>query len=90
MNLGGERDPAWALNLSANPHATIDLAGHRLEVTARRLAGVEGERAWARWLDLQPSAEAFRELAGREIPIFVLDLAAVADGGSRQGHEDAP
>jgi deazaflavin-dependent oxidoreductase (nitroreductase family) len=75
MNLGGERDPAWALNLEADPRATVGLAGHSVEVVARRVTGAEGERAWERWLELQPSAQAFRALAGREIPLFVLQSA---------------
>ena len=32
----------------------------------------ERERLWRRWVELQPSADAFRRLAGREIPLFVL------------------
>ncbi len=70
MNLGGERDPAWALNLQDDPRATIAIAGLSIEVVARKMTGAEWQRAWARWLELQPSARAFRELAGREIPLF--------------------
>ncbi len=73
MNLGKERDPAWALNLQADPRATIALGGRTIEAVARRTVDAEAERAWRRWCELQPSAAAFRELAGREIPIFVLD-----------------
>ena len=72
MNLGRTRSPAWALNLDADPRARITLAGETVEVLARRAAGAERERLWRRWLELQPSAAAFQELAGRQIPIFVL------------------
>jgi deazaflavin-dependent oxidoreductase (nitroreductase family) len=72
MNLGIERPPGWALNLDSNPEATIDLAGHRIPVKARRAHGEEAEGLWRRWLELQPSAAVFRELAGRDIPVFVL------------------
>lgn len=73
MNLGKERDPAWALNLQADPRATVVVAGRAIDVLARRLAGDEAVRAWGRWRELQPSADAFRALAGREIPLFVLE-----------------
>ena len=73
MNLGKERDPAWALNLQADARATVVLAGRAIDVVARRVAGEEAERAWRRWCELQPSADAFRVLAGREIPLFVLE-----------------
>jgi len=72
MNLGGSRDPDWALNLQADPSATIVVAGLRIEVNARRAVGEEAAELWKRWVELQPSAEAFRELSGREIPLFVL------------------
>jgi deazaflavin-dependent oxidoreductase (nitroreductase family) len=72
MNLGQERDPAWALNLQADPCATVVVAGRTIDVVARRIVGEEAERAWRRWRELQPSADAFRALAGREIPLFVL------------------
>ena len=72
MNLGRAQNPAWALNLAANPEAEITLGGETIAVVARRATGSEHSRLWERWLGLQPSAAAFRELAGREIPIFVL------------------
>jgi deazaflavin-dependent oxidoreductase (nitroreductase family) len=72
MNLGDERTPSWALNLDAEPRAAIDLAGRHTAVTARRAGGEEAMRLWRRWVELQPSAEPLRQLAGREIPLFVL------------------
>jgi deazaflavin-dependent oxidoreductase (nitroreductase family) len=72
MNLGKSSHPAWALNLMANPQATIAIAGESVEVVARKAEGEERERLWRRWVELQPSADAFEDLAGREIPLFVL------------------
>ena len=72
MNLGVEHDPGWALNLEAEPAAVIDLGGRRIPVHARRAHGAEAGELWSRWVKLQPSARAFRDLAGREIPLFVL------------------
>jgi deazaflavin-dependent oxidoreductase (nitroreductase family) len=75
MALGSTTNPAWALNLEADPRATIDVGGRTIEVTARRTSGAEADRLWRRWLELQPSAAAMREQSGREIPLFVLDRA---------------
>lgn len=72
-NLGNERDPAWALNLEANPRATVVIDGEARRVRARRARGAERERLWARWEQLQPPARDMAAIAGREIPVFVLE-----------------
>jgi deazaflavin-dependent oxidoreductase (nitroreductase family) len=72
MNLGRTNQPAWALNLEAHPDAQVTVGGQTIDITAQLAAGDRRERLWQRWLDLQPSAEAFRQLAEREIPLFVL------------------
>jgi deazaflavin-dependent oxidoreductase (nitroreductase family) len=72
-NLGSERDPAWFLNLSSEPHAEIVVDGQRRAVVARRAAGAEARRLWARWIERLPAADVFREIAGREIPVVVLE-----------------
>jgi deazaflavin-dependent oxidoreductase (nitroreductase family) len=72
LNAGMPHDPAWALNLAAHPHATIEVAGQTIPVAAERATGDHAVRLWQRWSDLQPLSPAFRELAGREIPLFVL------------------
>lgn len=72
MNLGRASHPAWAHNLGADPRARIDIRGHKVEVVARPAEGAERDQLWQRWLELQPSADAFREISGREIPLFVL------------------
>jgi deazaflavin-dependent oxidoreductase (nitroreductase family) len=73
MNLGVQRLPAWALNLQANPNAIVDVGGHRLPVRARPACGNEARALWQRWVELQPSASAFQDIAGRRIPLFVLN-----------------
>ncbi len=79
-NLGNTRDPAWALNLQANPEVTIVVGGERRSMRARRAGGAERERLWARWEELQPPAKGVAAIAGREIPVFVLE-ARSEDGG---------
>jgi deazaflavin-dependent oxidoreductase (nitroreductase family) len=71
-NLGGERDPAWSLNLGANPHAAIHVDGRRLDVSATRASGDEAQRLWAAYAARLPSVDTFAAIAEREIPIWVL------------------
>jgi deazaflavin-dependent oxidoreductase (nitroreductase family) len=73
MNLGMERDPGWCHNLTANPDAWITIAGVTIPVRARRATGGEWEELWHRWVDVQPSAATFAQIARRQVPIFVLD-----------------
>jgi hypothetical protein len=53
MNGWGPAEPAWWLNLQAERHAVVELAGGvRREVVARRAVGEERERLWQRWREL--------------------------------------
>jgi deazaflavin-dependent oxidoreductase (nitroreductase family) len=72
-NLGSERDPDWFLNLMARPRAQIEVDGRRTAVSARRATGEEARQLWERWTDEIPAAETFRGIAGREIPVVVLE-----------------
>jgi deazaflavin-dependent oxidoreductase (nitroreductase family) len=47
MNGWGKAEPAWWLNLQANPSATVELPDGPRTVTARQAAGAERERLWA-------------------------------------------
>jgi F420H(2)-dependent quinone reductase len=51
MNGWGKSEPAWWLNLQANPAATVDLSGGARKVRARAAAGAERDRLWATFRD---------------------------------------
>ena len=51
MNGWGKAEPAWWLNLQANPTATVELADGKREVRARAATGTERERLWAAFDD---------------------------------------
>lgn len=83
MNLGRTNQPAWALNLIADPRAVITVRNMRIDVKARLTSDEERERLWNRWLELQPSAATFADLAERNIPLFVLHPAAAEPSAER-------
>lgn len=72
-NLGNERPPLWFTNLLSCPRAEIELEGRRLAVSARVAEGVQAAELWDRWLELLPGTEAFQTIAGRRIPVVVLE-----------------
>jgi deazaflavin-dependent oxidoreductase (nitroreductase family) len=51
MNGWGTADPAWWLNLQADPVATVDVPDGSREVRARAAHGPERDRLWATFRD---------------------------------------
>jgi F420H(2)-dependent quinone reductase len=72
-NLGRDQHPNWALNLEANPEAEIEVDGVRIPVRARRAEGEEAESYWRAFYRQFWMTETFRNIAGREIPLYVLE-----------------
>jgi len=73
-NWGKRQHPAWALNLLADPSATLTVGGETVAVRARLLDGEERERQWKRAVEIWPGYETYRERAGgREIHLFLLE-----------------
>lgn len=76
MNGWADPEPAWWLNLRANPDATVELPGGvRRAVTGRAAAGAERQRLWGLFVELGTSAytEANEAIRSRETAIVVLE-----------------
>lgn len=69
MNGWGEGDPAWWLNLQANPDATVELKGETVAVRARTAEGDEAARLWS----LFPGNGPYVEARKTKTPIVVLE-----------------
>jgi deazaflavin-dependent oxidoreductase (nitroreductase family) len=74
-NWGQEHDPAWALNLVANPSCRVQVGRERREVVARVAEGEERERLWKLLLEKWPAYDTYEERSGRTIKVFVLEPA---------------
>ena len=73
-NWGQRQDPAWALNLLANPRATVAVRGKSRPVRARVIEGEERERVWNSILTKNwPGYENYAERSGRHINVFALE-----------------
>ncbi|MEU4240099.1 nitroreductase/quinone reductase family protein [Actinoplanes sp. NPDC026619] len=74
MNGWAPEDPAWWLNLRADPHATVDLATGSRPVTAREATGSERDRLWAALRDCTGygDLDAFAARRGRETAVVIL------------------
>ena len=73
MNGWGEPEPAWWLNLQAQPRATVQLAdGPPRPVSASAAQGDERERLWARWRTIQPRLDEYAALRSTPTAVVVL------------------
>jgi deazaflavin-dependent oxidoreductase (nitroreductase family) len=73
MNGWGEGEPAWWLNLRANPDATVDLArGRRRLVRGYAATGEERTRLWNRWREIDKNLDGFAALRSSETAVVVL------------------
>ena len=79
LNLGSDRDPAWCLNLRANPRATVTVAGKTTAVRAREAKGPEAEELWQRFERQLPQTRNTRRVARREVPVLVLEPTTEPD-----------
>jgi len=76
MNGWGEGEPAWWLNLLANPEATIVLTDGTREVSAAAAKGAERERLWARWQELDEGLDGYAAMRSTETAVVVFSPRA--------------
>lgn len=75
-NFGQKNHPAWALNLEADPKATVTIKDLPQEMVARMVTDPdERERIWQAMSEIWPAYLAYRGRAGREIKLFALSAA---------------
>jgi len=75
-NAGLDRDPAWWLNLQANPEGEVEVGGERHVVRARQASPDEKPRLWQSFLDQYAGFGDYAEMTDRDIPIVILERAA--------------
>jgi F420H(2)-dependent quinone reductase len=75
MNGWADPEPAWWLNLHANPEATVELPDGTRNVRAHAAVGEERERLWARFVSLGSAAftDANAALRSRETALVVFE-----------------
>jgi deazaflavin-dependent oxidoreductase (nitroreductase family) len=73
MNGWADPEPAWWLNLQANPHAKVELATGSSEVTGRVAEGAERARQWARWVGVGEGTDAYAAMRSRETAVVILE-----------------
>jgi len=72
-NAGNANAPAWALNLQANPEATVEIGGEKREMRARIAEREERTELWNAMSDQYSGFNHYRERTSRDIRVFVLE-----------------
>jgi deazaflavin-dependent oxidoreductase (nitroreductase family) len=74
MNGWDEGQPAWWLNLEANPSAVIRLKGEEQRpVRARRAEGDEHDRLWRRWAEVDEGLDAYAASRAADTPVVIFE-----------------
>jgi F420H(2)-dependent quinone reductase len=72
-NAGHRNEPAWSLNLKANPEAEVEIGRKRRPVRARIAAGDERAELWRRINERYSGFDDYEARTDREIAVFVLE-----------------
>jgi F420H(2)-dependent quinone reductase len=73
MNGWAEPEPAWWLNLQAQPIATVELKDGSRRIRARRAEGDERRRLWARWNEFGDDYDGYATMRPKETAVVVLE-----------------
>ena len=73
MNGWDPAEPAWWLNLQANPEARAELAGAQCTVRGRAAEGEERARLWARWVGIDKNLDAYAARRPSGTAVVVLE-----------------
>jgi deazaflavin-dependent oxidoreductase (nitroreductase family) len=70
---GADTQPAWYLNLRANPKVEVQVAREHFTARARVAIGEEREQLWERMVQIYPPYREYQQKTKREIPVVVLE-----------------
>jgi deazaflavin-dependent oxidoreductase (nitroreductase family) len=78
-NFGQVGHPGWSHNLESNPRAELEIDGVTRLVIGRRADAHESAHVWPRLDAIWPAYETYRNLARRDIKVFILEPEFASD-----------
>jgi len=78
MNGWAEAEPAWWLNLQAQPETIVELKDGLRAVRGRAAEGEERDRLWARWGEFSEDYDAWAAMRSGQTAVVVLEPRAAA------------
>jgi F420H(2)-dependent quinone reductase len=76
MNGWAEAEPAWWLNLQAQPDTIAQLKDGQRAVRGRAADGAERDRLWAKWGELSENYDAWAAMRSGQTAVVVLEPRA--------------
>ena len=76
MNGWSPGEPAWWLNLQAEPLAQAEIKGDAFPVRGRAAVGDERDRLWDRWRTIDTNLDGYAALRPTETAVVVLEPVA--------------
>ncbi|MCF2526135.1 nitroreductase/quinone reductase family protein [Yinghuangia soli] len=73
MNGWGAAEPAWWLNLQAEPDVVVVVPDGRRLVRGRAAVGEERERLWARWQEVDKNLDGYATRRPGETAVVILE-----------------
>jgi deazaflavin-dependent oxidoreductase (nitroreductase family) len=73
---GKPNDPAWYLNVTADPEVEVQIRAEKFAARARPATASERPRLWALMTAIFPKYLEYQGKASRQIPILVVERAA--------------
>jgi deazaflavin-dependent oxidoreductase (nitroreductase family) len=70
---GDDRDPAWYLNLQANPEVRVTIAGSTRTMIARIATEEEKAELWSQIISAYEGYARYQERTERPIPVVILE-----------------
>ena len=71
-NRGEDKNPAWFVNLQANPSTSIEVDGVTRSVVAHKASREEKDRLWTQLVKQASFFDDYRKKTTREIPMMIL------------------
>jgi deazaflavin-dependent oxidoreductase (nitroreductase family) len=72
-NAGHSNEPAWSLNLKANPDAEVEVGRKHSKVRARIAEGDERAGLWRKHVKQFDGFDLYKDRTDRDIAVFILD-----------------
>lgn len=70
---GSDTDPAWWLNLRADPRAEVQVMGSTMQVEATEASSDDRPELWRRLVQMYPYFADYERRTTRQIPVIVLN-----------------